>query len=105
MNSIEALKAVRNLLSTPKTWTVGAMARDSHNVRVSPHSQQATQFCLVGAIVRISNHNIAFETLIRDLLGNAVGNISLSLINDNDGYAAILHLLDTTITSLENPAL
>lgn len=41
---------VLELLSDPKRWTQGAMARDSDGMKRATYEKEATCFCLVGAI-------------------------------------------------------
>lgn len=51
------LERTRALL-TPGTWTKGANARDKHGMSVSPRSEHATCFCLIGAITKVATERV-----------------------------------------------
>ena len=48
------LKAARDLISQEGAWTQGNCARDTNGNSVSCHSDEATCFCMIGAIVHVA---------------------------------------------------
>lgn len=51
----EYLEKIRALLSEPSKWTQGCMARNPFGVTLSnPEHPEATCWCLVGAVVKIT---------------------------------------------------
>ena len=92
MNVYETLVAGRELLSDEAHWCQGAGARDRQGRRVDPDSDQAVQFCAVGAITRKRSGSWnAYEYLRKAAKG------PVSLINDHQGHAAVLELYDQAI--------
>lgn len=53
MNQRTVLTKLRELLAIETQWTKGEMARDYRGNRVSPYSQDAVCFCLLGGIDRV----------------------------------------------------
>lgn len=43
------------LLAKPENWTKGSFAKDKHERLVHPTSQDATCYCLIGALVKCNS--------------------------------------------------
>ena len=96
--ALETLTAVRELLSDPKRWTQGAMARDAQGNGVGHSSSDAACWCLDGAIRYAERHkpwrpgSPAFAAL-RERLHYT----SVAMFNDSSEHAEVLALLDRAI--------
>ena len=54
MEVVDVLNEVKELLSDEHRWTQGAMARDKKQLKIKPLSDEATCWCLYGAIAKVS---------------------------------------------------
>lgn len=95
MNEKETLIEIRALIE--KGWIKGAYARDGGGERVSPYSDSAVSFCLVGAMERSCETPSQLKNLYRTLGDH--GMCSLTFFNDRPETtkADVLSLLDEAI--------
>jgi hypothetical protein len=54
MNTVEILKAARDLIADETKWTQGCSAKDAKGEYVSPLSVEAVCFCAIGAVSKVS---------------------------------------------------
>lgn len=102
MTDIEILRDARLTLSDPKKWTKGAYARDSEGKALAfPDSEEASCWCGVGAIWRQKQPLTGghLPSALKQLYPNRT--ITLSIVNDDCGYEAVLEVLDRAIELAE----
>ena len=92
MNKHEALKAARERIADPSSWTQGSAARDHKGVERAPDDDDATCWCAWGACWIASKHNGALEEL-----GEAMGTMSIGEFNDSHTHAEVLAAFDKAI--------
>lgn len=82
--------SVRELLANPARWTQGPFARDASGTAVSPGTDEACSFCLVGAVYRVYG-NMDLHTLIPHLPAG----MTVPEFNDTKGrtHAEVLDLV------------
>lgn len=107
MNSLDVLKAARELLSKEGSWTQGAFARDKDKGKLWYTDENACSYCSGGAIFKVKASAKVFETkesaldeLLADLSGK---DTSIVGWNDTPGrtQAEALAAFDKTIARLE----
>lgn len=62
MTTHQILVQLRDLLADPKRWTKHQMARTETNYPVSPLSEEAAKWCLLGGLCKITNDNRGFSS-------------------------------------------
>lgn len=88
MKVAEALEQVDKLLSKPERYTSGAFARDKDGNIVPPESDEASCWCVAGAVrkvLRVDQETMRMSTLygkVLLLLSRAAGNQSVARLND-----------------------
>lgn len=115
---VAVLEEVRRLLRKPKYWTKRTPARDAKGKPVTPTSNKACQFCLLGAIdlalddligrdmppryfsVFFEVHKVLKQTLCRMYPDDTP---EIDVFNDNEKttHKDVLRLIDETLESLE----
>jgi hypothetical protein len=55
MNTVELLKAARELVANPKTWTKGEMARDANGHPTGWGDSDAVCWCAMGAMAKVDD--------------------------------------------------
>jgi len=92
---------IKNLLRTG--WCKGAYAMDSQNKAVSPLNKFANQYCLAGAIMKVTNQDFALANHLarRFCLSAGLGVMDLSLLEKwhdvpERTLEEIIHLIDKT---------
>jgi hypothetical protein len=61
--------SVSELLSDPKRWTQGALARDKNGEAVSPFSPAAVAWCVLGALFKCE---VRDKSAVRKLTGTRI---------------------------------
>lgn len=95
--TMQILIGVRALLSEPKRWMKGGLAQDADGEDVEPFSQRAQCWCLVGAMIKVTNEALGlpgvdgydlheFTAYIRaqDLMKRVVGDGAGTIVSFND---------------------
>jgi hypothetical protein len=98
MTTREVLVAMRELLAKPEAWTQGAYARDASGRYVSLVSQEASCWCIGGALLKCSRMGGNYDEVLFKLGGIFAGD-SISAWNDapERTHADVLALLDRAI--------
>lgn len=111
--TVRVLEEVRALLSDEKRWTQHAWARTPSGYEVYPLNPQASCWCLLGAIERVTGEQPKFEATDCVLLPlweemmrrhpDATDTETLTAFNDDYArHADVLKLLDDTIARLRS---
>lgn len=101
MNTLEAIKAVRKLITDPKHWTQGAFARDANGNSTDTCGPNATCWCIAGAITKVDIDAKGINGDIYGELAKSTEGDGIVYVNDNLGHKAILNVINKTITRLE----
>jgi hypothetical protein len=102
MTDLEALYAVRALLSVPERWTQYASARDRDGYRVVNDYDGAACWCLGGAIDKVARPSYRrICELLEAELPPRVGTIIQFNDDSERSHADILALIDRAIARLE----
>lgn len=101
MKTIDILRAAREKISKPGTWTQNATARDADGCQLLAIDPGAVSWCAYGAIIAVSlreGHIAAIESVCR-----CTGAESLGVWNDRDGrtHAEVLAAFDKAIAAEE----
>lgn len=59
MNTVDVLKAARDIISTPDKWTQRSYARAADNYPVAVGMKDACKFCALGAVLKVSERTYA----------------------------------------------
>src|SRR5262245_38742159 len=94
----------RELVSDPHRWTQGPLARTRDGLGTQPEDPSAYSFCLVGALIRAAHDLMGENKQARDfamvvrtsieLLAELPDDGLIEGVNDCEGHAAVLDLLD-----------
>ncbi len=101
MQTVEILKAARDLISDPVHWTQGASVRDS-NGRWSPDGADGYSWCIFGALAKVSDEpgsstgtlshlSIALEKLHPEF------DYGIATFNDSHTHKEVLAVFDEAI--------
>ena len=105
MTPLEILRGARELLAKPERWTKGECARRSDGSITFSLDDEATCFCLDGALIRLcgGSHTDLFHESWEALRSIRPGECPIRF-NDhpNTTHADILDLLDRGIAELED---
>jgi hypothetical protein len=108
MNTVEILKAARELISDEKRWTQRAEARNASGNDVGVYSPKAVCFCSLGAMAKVCERELYGRELVaREALRNEIrdGHSSgIANFNDNHTHAEVLALFDRAIDRAESGA-
>jgi predicted nucleotidyltransferase len=106
MNTVEILKAARELISDEKRWTTCAMARDSAGHAVEAWDDDAVCFCSVGAIAKacVDIHPRGEIDARNALTKETTGGHTIVSFNDTHQHAEVLALFDRAISRAEGGA-
>lgn len=109
----EALYATRQLLEDRAHWTTLCLARDFYGAEVSPESDSAERWCILGALRRVSDKieqregeggsSAGFWSLARNTVFNSsrkLFNECPDRVNDTQGHAAVLEILDDALAAI-----
>lgn len=98
----EILRAARELISTPETWTTGVLARDSSGRSVDPKSGRAVCYCTNGALIVVGPEYINAAVLrAKGFLRLVIGQSEISIWNDENDHSAVVKGLDDAIALAE----
>jgi len=100
MNTVEILKAARQVISDAKSWTQGTFARDANGKVASIRFGDC--FCSVGAIAKVTDRNLV-EPCPRAVI-EALGvrsHAELARFNDSHTHSEVLDLFDRAIARAE----
>lgn len=101
MTTYDGLLAVRALLSAPERWTQGYFACDSTGTAVDFSCDDATRFCVLGAILRVADNAPSFiRSQMRARIAREA-NSKVHYFNDSPltTHADILRVLDQAIAA------
>lgn len=103
------LKALRGLLAEPSHWTKGSFAKDKEGEPCSSGGAEATCFCLVGGINRITRGSIPLGRALTKALISVPGEDPrtarlkarhgfLYTFNDGAAHEEVLALIDNALS-------
>jgi hypothetical protein len=99
----QILESARALIADERHWCPGDLARDACGSPVSPTDGRAVQRCALGALVAAAHGLTGDSALAHRLATTAmrplVGATALTHVNDAEGHAAVLELLDLAIAA------
>jgi hypothetical protein len=102
MNPYEVICSVRLLLTDESNWTRFAGAKDAEGRITSTLSPTAVRWCIMGAVFKICGEDSKLVSPTIELLKKR--SPKLTALNDYQGHAAVLKLLDDVIAdNTENP--
>lgn len=107
MDIVEALKATKALIDTPKKWTKGALARAESGEPIYTDDPEAVCFCLHGAVNRVSGHQEHLRRGAKDKIALAIDTMypgyGIAEFNDSSEttHEMMLELLDKAIDAAE----
>jgi hypothetical protein len=105
---LEVLRGARDILARPEAWTQSAFARDCAHIAVSVRSDEASCFCLLGAMIRASGraeleledaeYPLEIQRAI-ELFRAANDVLAIAAWNDNHGrkHSHVLEAIDKAI--------
>lgn len=96
----DILIAARARISDKTHWTTRAFARDTTGCVVSPTDNNAAKWCVRGAISAEARREPLAENIAVRALTESTWSTPTT-INDREGHAATLKLLDRAIKRLE----
>lgn len=88
------LPATRDLIADRDRWTTGVLALRSDGISCGPRSRYACAWCLTGAFIRATG--IRDDGKAEDVLTELLDDVP-ACVNDREGHAAVLALLDCAI--------
>jgi hypothetical protein len=99
MKTSEILAMARALIANEKHWCQGAYAARASGGYTDPLDPEATQWCALGACVKITGGMEGRWNAARDALyaARGAGELSVVRVNDKLGHAAVMHLYDKAI--------
>ncbi len=100
MNTLEILKAARELIAQPEHWTTEGCARDKNGLTTDCLLPEAFSFCSFGAVYRVTGGDNALldkaeRVLDRHMNGNLVP------FNDRHSHSEVLAAWDKAIESVK----
>lgn len=99
------IQALRDLLSDPKRFTVGAFARNASGIPVGPRDEGAVCWCLLGAIRKLETDwqpgSDLYIQLREKLTPRLAGGRSVATWSDVNGHDAVIKLLDEMLEADE----
>lgn len=108
MNTVEILKAARELISDEKRWTQGELARDMFGIYADYDSDDAVCFCSEGAIRRVtitvpSDERLRARQDAWGALNKAAGG-NIVTFNEGRTHSEVLAVFDRAIACAESEA-
>ena len=112
MTAQQIIEKARKLISDPDSFTTDFFARDPHGIAVSVSDEDATQFCTVGALHRVSGVSvdkskgdypfdlIQARAIMRDQ-ARRMGYVTVINLNDRGGHDKVMDLFDRTLTEMK----
>jgi hypothetical protein len=100
---VQILERARALIADERHWCSGQFALDARGLTVDPTGQSAVQRCAVGALIAAAHEITGNPALAHELAATSmrplVGATALTHINDAEGHAAVLSLMDQAIAT------
>jgi hypothetical protein len=100
---VQVLERARALIADERHWCSGDFARDARGLAVGPTERNAVQRCAMGALVAAAHEITSNPDLAHELAATSmrplVGATALTHINDAEGHAAVLQLIDLAIAT------
>lgn len=97
MTTLETLKAARKLITPPRKWTKGSMAKAADRRKVNAGSPRAVCWCSIGAILRVNPTNwYGALNVLQDTLGDIPDN-NVGDWNDKSTKKVVLAAFDEAI--------
>lgn len=100
MSAHAVLTEALSFIAAPEKWAADGIAFDRHGNEVSPASDNARRFCMVGAIQRVKCSADDYGAAIREVR-KACGKQSIFEFNDGHGHKAVLKCLRRAIAAAE----
>jgi len=94
--ALQTLKCARDLLSDPSRWCKRTRARNMDGEPRSPHSREATQWDLSGALERCTT-GVSSELRALAILQKILKSSSIGEWNDNASHEQLMHLFTNAI--------
>ena len=96
-NAIDGLKQARELVA--RGWTQYVYARDSAGCYITLYNKGACSFCMVGSLLRVSNHDRPLFRRMYNELFKHCGGVNVETFNDNPRRTkeAVLAVFDNAI--------
>ena len=98
---IQIIEEARSLIQDEKQWCRGELAFDIYGAPVCPTGPTASKWCAYGALVAVSHRMAGDTSRAFDLADVAAkhfgGSDAIMKVNDKQGHAAVLALLDEVI--------
>ncbi len=105
MNTVEILKAARELISDEKRWTQDLLGKDLDGYPVGlDRIEDAVCFCSVGAIIKVAGFTSAHYEARRVLNEHLAVGETIAGFNDTHSHAEVLALFDSVIAEAESEA-
>ena len=95
MDTLEILKAGRELISDPARWTQGAFARNETGESIFA-DEGAIRFCSIGAISKVCG-----KRCVSKFACEVLGGFNVALFNDTHTHAEVLAMWDRAIAAEE----
>lgn len=100
MSARAVLAEALSFIAAPEKWAADGIAFDRHGNEVSPTSDNARRFCMVGAIQRVKCSADDYGAAIR-AVRKACGKQSIFEFNDGHGHKAVLKCMRRAIAAAE----
>ena len=105
--TVEDLKAAKQLISTHQKWTKGTYARNNKGELLHEQDFDACRFCSVGAVAKVTNHHFARYHDATNYLDQVAGeNYSFDIMDLNDSpstkHSGVMHAFDLAIFMAED---
>ncbi len=97
-----ALRQARARIEKPEHFCKSVSARDAYGVAVDAKSPQACQWCVYGAIdcdLTVPDIDVLWDRTNRALHAALTAGSHPSIVNDIEGHAAVLAMLDRAIAA------
>jgi hypothetical protein len=98
-STVEILRAARERISDPERWCTEFFAKTASGESANPSEPSARQWCVRGACQAGGRGGAQLRAV--ELLYEAAAGESVTNINDLQGHAAALNLLDRAISLAE----
>ncbi len=102
METKKIIEQTIELINDETKWTREAYARNNHGMKVNAYSPEATCWCVLGAIWKLSSSEKEFSKIETNLnaFSNSKYQISIAAINDNIGREEVIKILQEYVVSI-----
>lgn len=106
MNTVQILKDARALIADEKNWTQNVMGRTSEGQHVDVHSPEASCFCVMGALLKVTGGRSEDEFWLarREFYRGELKVESIAHFNDTHSHGEVIDLFDRVIARAESEA-